>query len=66
MSWILIGGAVMCSWAMLRTIGAERERCVIEGHRADPQPQPQPPPPMPAQKAAFRTPGPQHAKRAER
>jgi hypothetical protein len=28
----LIGGGVVCAWAVLRVLGAERERCVRELH----------------------------------
>jgi len=55
MNWILISGAVLCSWAMLRTFGGERERRVEERRRAEEQP-PEPSasvsPPKPAPRAA--------------
>jgi hypothetical protein len=54
MGWILFGGAVICAWAMLRTMGAERERRVLE-QRAAAAP-PAPPPAPPATKTAMKPP----------
>ncbi|MGB7161421.1 MAG: hypothetical protein WBD40_25405 [Tepidisphaeraceae bacterium] len=52
MSWILLGGAVVCGWAMLRTMGSERERRVMEQrHAATPQP-PAAAPPAPVTKSS--------------
>ena len=42
MTWILVGGAIFCGWAMLRTMGAERERCALEKRLAA-APPPAPP-----------------------
>ncbi len=47
MSWILVFGAVVCGWAMLRTMGGERERRLTE-KRAAAQPPPPPAPTPPA------------------
>jgi hypothetical protein len=52
MSWILVSGAVLCGWAMLRTMGGERERRVFE-QRAAAVP---PPPPAPAGPPAAQKP----------
>jgi hypothetical protein len=43
MSWILVAGALFCGWAMLRTMGGERERQLREA--APPVPPPDAPPP---------------------
>ena len=47
MSWILVCGAVVCAWAMLRTMGGERERRAREQLAALPPP----PPPVPIKPA---------------
>jgi hypothetical protein len=43
MSWILGFFAVTCGWAMLRTMGSERERRVLQERQAA-MPPPAPPP----------------------
>ena len=43
MTWILVAGAVVCCWAMLRTMGGERERRVVELRAANAPPPPPPP-----------------------
>jgi hypothetical protein len=52
MTWILVGGAVVCAWAMLRTMGGERERRIVEQSLANPPKSEElpPQPPAPAQR----------------
>ncbi len=50
MSWILVSGAIICCWAMLRTMGGERERRVVEQRSANAPSLPAPAPPKPARK----------------
>ncbi|HEV2293788.1 MAG TPA: hypothetical protein VGR35_08020 [Tepidisphaeraceae bacterium] len=48
MIWILVGGAILCGWAMLRTMGSERERRIAEQRLlAAPPPPPVKPPASP-------------------
>jgi hypothetical protein len=45
MTWLFVCGGVLCGWAMLRTMGGERERRLREREAAAPASAQTPPPP---------------------
>jgi len=51
MTWFFVGGAVLCGWAMLRTMGGERERCLREREAATATASEPPPAPVPSKPA---------------
>jgi hypothetical protein len=52
MTWFFVCGAVLCGWAMLRTMGSERERRLREREAAAAANQAPPPSPAPSKPAA--------------